>query len=59
MGPKIPSASSSPAMQPGIPSDIHGHQPYSQLAVPSVQNMAPPVKSFGSESYPPDPKSKF
>ncbi|KAK4239718.1 hypothetical protein C8A03DRAFT_42717 [Achaetomium macrosporum] len=56
MGPKVPSASSSPAMQPGIPSDIHGQQPYPQLAMPSIQNMAPPMKPSGSENYPPDSK---
>ena len=58
VGPKIPSASSSPAMQPGIPSDIHGQQPYPQLTMPSIQNMAPPMKPSGSDSYPADSKSK-
>ncbi|KAK0733479.1 hypothetical protein B0T26DRAFT_635680 [Lasiosphaeria miniovina] len=53
IGPKIASASSSPAMQTGIPSDIHGQQPYPQLTMPS---MPPPMKPAGTESYTPDSK---
>ena len=58
VGPKIASASSSPAMQAGIPADIHGQQPYPQLTIPGTQNMPPPMKPPGSENYPPDSKSK-
>ncbi|KAL2170064.1 hypothetical protein VTG60DRAFT_5336 [Thermothelomyces hinnuleus] len=57
VGPKAPSASSSPAMQPGIPAEVHGQQPYPQLAMPSLQNMAPPLKPSGSDSHGPDPKA--
>ncbi|KAH6845369.1 hypothetical protein B0I37DRAFT_392503 [Chaetomium sp. MPI-CAGE-AT-0009] len=57
VGPKVTSASSSPAMQPGIPSEIHGQQPYPQLAMPPIQNMAPPMKPSGSDSHPSDSKS--
>ncbi|KAK4673298.1 hypothetical protein QC763_110660 [Podospora pseudopauciseta] len=53
VGPKIASASSSPAMQSGMPSDMHGQQPYSQLTIPS---MPPPMKPAGSEAYTPDTK---
>ncbi|KAK1769613.1 hypothetical protein QBC33DRAFT_328330 [Phialemonium atrogriseum] len=56
VGPKIASASSSPAMQSGLPSDMHGQQPYPQLTMPSIQNMAPPMKPPGSESFPPEAK---
>ncbi|GAB1310955.1 Halotolerance protein 9 [Madurella fahalii] len=56
VGPKIASASSSPAMQTGIPSDIHGQQPYPQLTMPSMQSMPPPMKPSGTESYGPDSK---
>jgi hypothetical protein len=59
VGPKVTSASSSPAMQPGIPSEIHGQQPYPQLAMPPIQNMAPPMKPSGSDSHPSDTKCKF
>ncbi len=58
VGPKITSTSSSPAMQPGMPSDMHGQQHYPQLTMPPIQNMAPPMKPAGSESYPSDSKSK-
>ncbi|KAK4153426.1 Halotolerance protein 9 [Chaetomidium leptoderma] len=59
VGPKVASASSSPSMQPGIPSDMHGQQqPYPQLTMPSIQHMAPPMKPSGSDSYPSDSKSK-
>ncbi|KAK4186139.1 hypothetical protein QBC35DRAFT_282586 [Podospora australis] len=56
VGPKITSASSSPAMQTGMPSDMHGQHAYPHLTMPSVQNMPPPMKPSGSESYPPDSK---
>lgn len=56
MGPKIASASSSPAMQTGLPSDIHGQQGYPQLTMPSIQNMAPPMKPQGTESFSPEAK---
>ncbi|KAK4461861.1 hypothetical protein QBC42DRAFT_87234 [Cladorrhinum samala] len=56
VGPKVPSATSSPAMQTGIPSDIHGQQHYPQLTMPSIQNMPPPMKPPGTESYTPDSK---
>ncbi|KAK0618325.1 hypothetical protein B0T17DRAFT_496385 [Bombardia bombarda] len=56
IGPKIASASSSPAMQSGIPSDMHAQQPYPQLTMPSIQNMPPPMKPPGTESYAPDSK---
>lgn len=56
VGPKIASASSSPALQTGLPSEMHGHPPYPQLTMPSIQNMPPPMKPSGSESYPPDSK---
>ncbi|KAK3329607.1 hypothetical protein B0H66DRAFT_31911 [Apodospora peruviana] len=56
VGPKIASASSSPAMQTGIPSDIHVQPPYPQLTMPGIQNMPPPMKPLGTESYPPDSK---
>jgi len=59
VGPKIASASSSPAMPSGIPSDIHVQHSYPQLTMPSIQNMPPPMKPAGSESYPPDSKGKF
>ncbi|KAL2255443.1 hypothetical protein VTK26DRAFT_3378 [Humicola hyalothermophila] len=53
VGPKIVSNSSSPAMQTGIQPDMHAQQPYQQLA---IQNMPPPMKPHGTESYPPDSK---
>ncbi|KAL2134367.1 hypothetical protein VTI74DRAFT_358 [Chaetomium olivicolor] len=56
VGPKVPSASSSPAMQSGIPSEIHGHQPYPQLTMPSIQSMVPPMKGAGPENYSSDSK---
>ncbi|KAL2022793.1 hypothetical protein VTK56DRAFT_4609 [Thermocarpiscus australiensis] len=56
VGPKIASASSSPAMQTGIPSDIPGQQPYPQLTMSSIQDMPPPVKPPAPDSYPPDSK---
>ncbi|KAK4230639.1 hypothetical protein QBC38DRAFT_19784 [Podospora fimiseda] len=56
VGPKVPSASSSPAMQTGIPSEVHGQQHYPQLTMPSIQTMPPPMKPAGTESYPPDSK---
>ncbi|KAK4128578.1 hypothetical protein N657DRAFT_30212 [Parathielavia appendiculata] len=56
VGPKVSSASSSPAMQAGLPSDVHGQQPYPQLAMPPIQIMAPPMKSSGSDSYSTDSK---
>lgn len=59
VGPKAGSASSSPSMPAGIPADVHGQQAYTQLAMPPIQNMAPPMKPSGSESYPPDSKRKF
>ncbi|KAK0729200.1 hypothetical protein B0T21DRAFT_413291 [Apiosordaria backusii] len=56
VGPKITSASSSPAMQSGMPSDMHRQPPYPpQLTMPS---MPPPMKPTGSETYTPDSKSK-
>lgn len=58
VGPKIASASSSPAMPTGIPSDMHGQQTYSQMTIPGIQNMPPPMKPLGNENYPPDSKSK-
>jgi hypothetical protein len=58
VGPKVASASSSPAMQAGLPSDMHGQQAYPQMAMPPIQNMAPPMKPSGSDSYPPDSKSE-
>ena len=58
VGPKIASASSSPALQTGLPSDIHGQQSYPQLTMPSIQTMPPPTRPPGTESYPPDSKSK-
>lgn len=57
VGPKITSASSSPAMQTGIPSDLHhGQHAYPQLTMPSIQNMPPPMKPPGSESFASDSK---
>ncbi|KAK4252281.1 hypothetical protein C7999DRAFT_10195 [Corynascus novoguineensis] len=56
VGPKGPSASTSPTMQPGIPAEVHAQQPYPQLAMPSIQNMAPPMKPSGSEGHGPDSK---
>ncbi|KAK4145468.1 uncharacterized protein C8A04DRAFT_35743 [Dichotomopilus funicola] len=54
---KVASASSSPSMQPGIPSDIHGQQqPYPHLTMPSAQNMAPPMKPTGSDGHSTDSK---
>ena len=58
VGPKIASASSSPALQTGMPSDMHGQQPYPQLTMPSIQNMPPPTRPPGTEGYTPDSKSK-
>lgn len=58
VGPKIASASSSPAMQTGLPSDVHGQHPYPQLAMPSIQSMAPPMKPPGTESFSQEAKSK-
>jgi hypothetical protein len=52
VGPKIASASSSPALQTGLPSDMHGQPPY-PLTMPS---MPPPTRPPGSESYTPDSK---
>ncbi|KAL1842367.1 hypothetical protein VTJ49DRAFT_5432 [Mycothermus thermophilus] len=52
VGPKVPSTSSSPALQSGIPSDMQGQPPYSHLAMPPIQSMAPPMKTPGSDSYP-------
>jgi hypothetical protein len=46
-------------MQTGLPSDIHGQQGYPQLTMPSIQNMAPPMKPQGTESFSPEAKSKF
>lgn len=59
VGPKTASASSSPAMPAGRPSDVHVQQTYPQLTMPSIQNMPPPMKPAGSESYPPESKGKF
>ncbi|KAM7184903.1 Halotolerance protein 9 [Rhypophila sp. PSN 637] len=57
VGPKLASASSSPAMPPtGHPAELHALQTYPQLTMPSIQNMPPPMKPAGSESYPPDSK---
>ncbi|KAK3337110.1 hypothetical protein B0T19DRAFT_60884 [Cercophora scortea] len=56
VGPRIASASSSPAMQTGMPSDIHGQQPYPQLTMPSIQNMPPPMKPPGTDTYASDSK---
>lgn len=60
VGPKIASASSSPALPSGLPSAemLHGQNSYAQLTMPSVQNMPPPTRPPGSESYSADPKSK-
>ncbi|CAI4216688.1 unnamed protein product [Parascedosporium putredinis] len=56
-GPKIASASSSPAISSGHPNDLAGHQPYPPLAMPPLQNMAPPaMKSAGPEPFSPDGK---
>ncbi|PKS10514.1 hypothetical protein jhhlp_002266 [Lomentospora prolificans] len=56
-GPKIASASSSPAISSGHPTEITPHQPYPPLAMPSIQNMAPPaMKSTASEPFSPDGK---
>lgn len=52
VGPKIASASSSPALPSGIPSEMHGQPPY-PLTMPS---MPPPTRPPGSESYTPDSK---
>jgi hypothetical protein len=57
-GPKIASASSSPAIATGHPPEISTHAPYSQLAtMPTMQNMGPP--SLKPEAYPADPKGRF
>jgi hypothetical protein len=61
VGPKMSSASSSPAMAPGLPSDMPGQQAqYPQMAMGNVQAMgAPSGKPSQSDSYPPDAKSEF
>lgn len=41
-----------------MPSDMYGQQHCPQLMMPATQNMAPPMKPAGSESYPSDSKSK-
>ncbi|KAL2154328.1 hypothetical protein VTH82DRAFT_3004 [Thermothelomyces myriococcoides] len=56
VGPKAPSASSSPGVQPGIPAEAHGQQPYPQLSMQSLQNMAPPLKPSGGDGHGPDAK---
>ena len=58
VGSKMASNSSSPALQTGLPSDMHGQAPYPHLAMPSIQSMAPPMKPSGSESYSPESKCK-
>ena len=58
VGPKIASASSSPAIPTGHPTEMHGQQHYPQLTMPSIQNMAPPMKPPGSENFSPEAKSK-
>ncbi|KAK5663402.1 hypothetical protein OQA88_3831 [Cercophora sp. LCS_1] len=58
VGPKIASTSSSPALQTGLPSEMHGSQPYPQLSMPSIQNMPPPTRPAGTENYTPDSKSQ-
>ena len=58
-GPKIASASSSPAMPSGHPADIAPHQPYPPLAMPPIQNMPPPgVKTTGVDAFSSDAKGK-
>ncbi|KAK4105302.1 hypothetical protein N658DRAFT_482821 [Parathielavia hyrcaniae] len=56
VGPQVSSSSSPPAMQAGLPSDGHAQQSYPHLAMPTMQNMAPPMKSSGSDSYSTDSK---
>ncbi|KAH8891003.1 hypothetical protein GQ53DRAFT_166624 [Thozetella sp. PMI_491] len=57
VGPKMASNSSSPALQTGLPSDMHGQSPYPpQLTMPSISSMAPPMKPPGSDSFSPDSK---
>ncbi|KAA8630805.1 hypothetical protein SMACR_00394 [Sordaria macrospora] len=55
-GPKVTSTSSSPAMQSGIPSEVHGHSNYPHLSLASITNMPPPMKPSGTEDYAPDSK---
>jgi hypothetical protein len=58
-GPKIASASSSPAIPTGHPSDLPPHQQYPPLAMPPIPNMAPPsMKPTGSEAFSPEAKSE-
>lgn len=59
VGPKTASVSPSPALPKGLPSDIPARNTYPQLTMPSIQNMPPPMKPAGSESYPPDSKGEY
>ncbi|KAL1880811.1 hypothetical protein VTK73DRAFT_4981 [Phialemonium thermophilum] len=56
VGPKIASASSSPAMQTGLPSDMQGHHTYAQMSMAPIPNMAPPMKPSAANSLPPEAK---
>lgn len=57
VGPKIASASSSPVMAAGLPSDAHGQQ-HPHLTIPSIKNMAPRMEPLGRDKFSPDERSK-
>ncbi|KAL0939346.1 fungal zn binuclear cluster domain containing protein [Colletotrichum truncatum] len=57
-GPKVASASSSPAMASGQSPEISQYQQYQHVAMPSAQNMAPPtMRSSNIETMPPGASS--
>lgn len=47
-------------MPTGLPSDIHGQQypHHPHLTMPAIENMAPPMKPPGTETFPQEAKSK-